>query len=77
MPQQRPQRGDVLVERIEQFTPSFLVSRIPGTPQVTFRTYKEAAWMAEAIARIDDVDAWYNAGGAPFETIAQGRARRQ
>ena len=72
-----PQLGDIVIRKEAHSPVTYLLSRFARQPQFLCRTYEEAAWAAEAVARTERIDAWYTSDDKSFELITLHGALNQ
>ena len=72
-----PLLGDIVIRKEAHSPAAYLLSRFARQPQFLCRTYEEAAWAAEAVARTERVDAWCTSDGKSFELITPHSAINQ
>jgi hypothetical protein len=68
-----PVSGDVIIHRIVQPPPAYLLSSFEGRFQICCLSHESAVVDARRFARVKKVDAWYTTDEDTYELVANHR----
>ena len=69
-----PLAEDVVIHRIVHSPAVYMLSRYGAEPQLTCKTYEEAAERAAQYAAACKVDAWYTTDETSYESVTRHRS---